>query len=367
MNLYLTLGLHRGATAGEIKRAYRRLARRFHPELNPGNEEAALRFRQILEAYEILVDPDRRQQYDAGDGRVPLPRVEDVGGVASFAFAGFDFSHPAEGQAASTFGDLFSDVMREAAASAVGGRGQGADLHGEVRVPFEAAVQGVVAHLTLTRALACVGCGGAGRVSTLRRRCPICQGSGLLRGARGHMVFSRPCAHCEGTGEQRFAACPGCGGDGLTMRTESIAIKVPAGVRDGERLRLQGHGNAGRQGGTPGDLYVTVHVAPHPVFRRDGDDVRLDVPVAIHEAAFGARIDVPSPTGPCRLRIPPGTQSGREFRVRERGIPSARGRPGDLVVAVRVVLPPLDDERSRALVRELAAAYPENVRDELNR
>jgi molecular chaperone DnaJ len=367
MNLYLTLGLGRDATAGDIKRAYRRLARKFHPELNPGNEEAARRFRQILEAYETLVDPDRRQQYDRGGVRALRPLGEGATSVATFAFAGFDFSTPAEGPSASTFGDLFAEVMREAAASAVAPKGHGADLHGDVHVPFEAAVQGTVAHLTVTRVAVCVSCGGSGRIDTLPQRCAACEGTGLLRGARGHMVFSRPCALCEGTGERRFAACPVCGGDAVAMRTESIAVKVPAGVRDGERLRLAGQGNAGRRGGAPGDLYVTVHVAPHPMFRRDGDDVRLDVPVAIHEAAFGARIDVPSPTGPCRLRIPPGTQSGREFRVRERGIPSARGgRPGDLVVTVRVVLPPLDDEHSRALVRELAASYPDDVRKALN-
>jgi molecular chaperone DnaJ len=150
------------------------------------------------------------------------------------------------------------------------------------------------------------------------------------------------------------------------MRTEPVAVKVPVGVRDGERLRLAGLGNAGRRGATDGDLHVTVHVEPHPLFRRDGDDLQLDVPIAVHEAAFGARLEVPSLSGPCRFRVPPGTQSGQTFRIRERGLPNARtGQPGDLVVTVRIVLPPLDDEGSRALVRALAQAYPDDVRKDL--
>jgi molecular chaperone DnaJ len=371
MDLYLALGVGRDASAGEIKRAYRRLARRYHPELNPGNEEAALRFRSIVEAYETLTDPERRRRYDTGAESAPAARGGQGAMVASFEFAGFDFSSgvaPHSPQA-STFGDLFADVMR-GAASAVQQRG--ADLHADVHISFDAAVRGTVAHITVTRVHGCEGCGGEGRVGTLPRPCPSCQGSGVLRGVRGRMVFSRPCERCDGSGEQRFVACPVCGGDAVTRRTDALAVKVPAGVGDGERLRLAGQGNVpakppGGGRGAPGDLYVTVHVAPHPRFRRDRDDVRIDVPVAIHEAAFGAWLDVPSPTGPCRVRIPPGTQSGREFRVRERGVPSARtGRPGDLVVVVRLVLPPLDDERSRALVRELGAAYPQNVRADLD-
>jgi molecular chaperone DnaJ len=332
--------------------------------LNPGNEEAAVRFQQIVEAYETLADPDRRRQYDTGASPAATEAPRDP---ATFAFEGFDFTVAAQGAAASTFGDLFADVLRAAAESAVGAGGRGADLHVDVRVPFEAAVHGAVAHVTVTRTGVCVACSGSGRVSAVERRCPACLGTGTLRGARGHMVFARECTRCDGTGEQRFSPCHVCGGDGATITTESIAVKVPAGVRDGERLRVAGQGNAGRRGGPHGDVYVTVHVAPHAFFRREGDDVHLDVPVALHEAAFGARLDVPSPTGPCRLRVPPGTDSGRQFRVRERGMPSARGGPpGDLVVTVHLVLPSLDDEHSRALVRELARSYPANVRKDLN-
>ena len=364
MDLYLALGVRSGASAGEIKRAYRRLARRFHPELNPGNDEAAQRFRLIVEAYETLVDPDRRRQYD--DGGQARPAVEPIPGQ-TFAFEGFDFGALVEGASASTFGDLFADVMRAAAESAVDSDGRGSDLHADVRLPFEAAVRGAVAHVTLTRLATCGGCAGRGRVSSSERPCAGCAGAGTLRGARGHMVFARPCPQCEGTGLMRFATCAVCRGEGVAMRTEAVAVAAPPGVRDGERLRLAGHGSAGRRGGASGDLYVTMHVATHPEFRREGDDLHVDVPLALHEAAFGARIDVASPTGACRLRIPPGTDSGRQFRVRERGLPSSRGGPpGDLVATVRVVLPPLDDERTRTLVRELARAYPADVRGRAN-
>jgi molecular chaperone DnaJ len=361
MDLYLALGVRSGASAGEIKRAYRRLARRFHPELNPGNDEAALRFRQILEAYETLVDPDRRQQYDAGDV-APRPAPEPASGQV-FAFEGFDFGAVVEGASASTFGDLFADVMRAAAESAIDTGGRGSDLHADVRLPFEAAVRGAVAHVTVTRLATCMACAGRGVVPVPERPCAACAGTGALRGARGHMVFARPCPRCEGTGIQRVTPCATCRAEGVAMRSEAVSVAAPPGVRDGERLRLAGHGNAGRRGGAAGDLYVTVHVAPHPQFRREGDDLHVDVALALHEAAFGARIDLASPTGACRLRVPPGTDSGRQFRVRERGLPSARGGPpGDLIATVRVVLPPLDDERTRALVRELAQSYPADVR-----
>lgn len=362
MSFYITLGLRPGATEGEIKRAYRRLARKYHPNINPGDQVAATRFQQIVQAYETLVDPERRRRYDTGE---PGPPPDSSPAAATFEFEGFDFSVMAEGTMASTFGDLFADVIRAAVPGAAA-TARGADLHGDVQIPFDAAMQGTSARLTVTRLAVCHMCQGVGRVETIASRCAACEGSGQVRMARGHMLFTKPCASCHGTGAQHDAACPACRGEGVGMHSESIGVQVPAGISDGETLRLAGHGNAGRHGASAGDLYVTVHVSPHRVFRREGDDLHLEVPVAIHEAALGARIAVPTPTGPCWLKIPPGTQSGQQFRLRERGAPSARGGPpGDLIVTTRLVLPRVLDERSKDLIRELARLNPDDVRQDL--
>jgi molecular chaperone DnaJ len=360
MSLYLTLGIAPTASPGDIKRAYRRLARKFHPELNPGDQESAERFRRIVEAYETLVDPERRRQYDRGDRSIRAARE-----ASPFEFEGFDFSVVAEGAAASTFGDLFADVLREVAESAIVAPARGADIHQTVTASFAEAIRGGTRSVTVTRLDTCGTCRGAGRVPAglPAQRCAACGGAGELRGARGHMVFTKTCPACEGTGARRFVGCTSCNGAGLAWRTDQMPVSLPAGVRDGETLRLHGLGNRGRGGAPDGDLYVRVEVAPHPSFQRVGDDVHVTVPIAIHEAAFGARIEVPSPHGPCRLRIVPGTQSGQQFRVRGRGVVSSRtGTAGDLVVHVRLVLPPLADEHSREIVRELGRAYPEDVR-----
>ena len=360
MDLYVALGLGRGASLGEIRRAYRRLARRYHPEVNPGNEAAEALFRRIVEAYETLSHPDKRRAYDSGAAAaVEAPPAAEA---PVLAFEGFDFTARAQGAQASTFGDLFADVVR-AAAAAVAAPGRGADLHLDVSVPFATAVQGGQVRLAVTRRGRCGGCNGEGRLPAPGVPCANCSGTGVVRTARGHMVFRKACPRCDGTGSANFAPCPACGGTSVAMRSDSIAVTVPAGVQDGEQLRLPGEGNAGGRGAPPGDLYVTVRVEPDARFRREGDDLHIEVPLAIHEAAFGARIDVPSPHGPCRLKVPPGTQSGQQFRVRERGMPSPRtGRAGDLVATVRLVLPPLGDEQTRTLIRSLAGAYPVDVR-----
>jgi molecular chaperone DnaJ len=361
MDFYITLGLRPGASDGDIRRAYRRLARRFHPGINPGDQAAAERFQQIVAAYEVLVDPERRRQYDAGEAPPPEPQAPPP----SFEFQGFDFTAVAEGRSASTFGDLFADVIRAAVPGAAPARG--ADLHGEVQITFDAAMQGATCRLTVTRLNRCVICHGRGRVETMEAAtCPHCGGVGSVRGARGHMLFTKSCGHCEGTGMLQAIACQACRGEGVLMHTEAVAIDLPAGVSDGESLRFPQRGSAGRYGAPPGDLFVTVRVAPHRFYRRVGNDLHVDVPVALHEAMLGARLDVPSPAGPCKLKMPPGTQSGQQIRLRERGVPSLRGGPpGDLVVTIRVVLPTLQDERSKALVRELADLNPQDLRQDL--
>jgi len=360
MDFYLVLGVEQAATLSEIKRAYKRLARRFHPDINPGDRMAAAQFRRIAEAYQTLVDPDRRRQYDA------VGYADAAAETVSVGFDGFDFSVGVSGASTSTFGDLFADVLHPRGPSVDRAVERGADLHQTITVGFEDAIRGGQRDVAVSRQEPCRGCKGAGTLHVEESRCLHCQGSGAIRSARGHMVFSKPCAHCGGSGRQRQTRCPMCGGQQVAMRSETLSVALPPGLADGARIRVAGKGHAGRNGGEAGDLFITVHVEPHPIFRRDGDDLHLVVPVAVHEAALGAKIDVPSLDGATRVRVPPGTQSGQRFRLRERGAPSPRdGRRGDLVVEARIVIPPLLDERSKELMREFGRINNDDVRQAL--
>ena len=355
MDLYVVLGIAHEATESDIKRAYRRLARRYHPDINPGDRLAEQRFRQILDAYETLIDPARRSRYDSG-GQFEVG-VDRRGG----GFEGFDFSSRGVDHSA-TFGDLMAEVLHERGARPQAPE-RGVDLHQDAQLAFADAFSGVQRGVTVTRRETCRTCAGSGVTRVAGGQCLSCQGGGTVRSVRGHMVFSRSCTACGGTGQARPRACDPCGGIGQETRAEVVQVRIPPGVADGDRVRVPGKGNAGSRGGPPGDLYLTVHVAPHELFRRDGDDLHTVAALAIHEAALGARIDVVAPDGLVKLRVPPGTQSGQRFRVRERGMASARdGRRGDLVVEVRLVLPRVLDERSKELLREFGRINSENVR-----
>ena len=361
MDLYVILGLERGASLADVKRAYKRLARRFHPDINPGDRMAAAHFRQIAEAYETLSDPDRRRRYDTTGGMAAATDGQ------TFGFEGFDFTISVSGSDAPTFGDLFADVLhqREARREEAAAE-RGVDLHQSITVSFEDAMRGGRPVLTVTRQEHCRSCKGLGRLNVSETRCAHCHGAGVVKSVRGHMVFSKPCTHCGGTGQQQPAACATCAGTGLETRAETVNVRIPAGIADGARVRVPARGHVGRNGGAAGDLFVTVHVLPHPLFRREGDDLHVTVPVAVHEAALGAKIDVPSLEGVARLRVPPGTQTGQRFRLRERGAPSARdGQRGDLVVEVRLVLPKMLDERSKELLREFGRINNGDLRQDL--
>ncbi len=362
MDFYIVLGVTPGATLNDIKRAYKRLARRYHPDINPGDRMAASRFRQIAEAYETLSDPDRRRRYDTGESSAPHDLAGTVG------FQGFDFSTSVGGAAAPTFGDLFADVFRQDPHRNDAAEERGADLHHTLQFAFQDAMRGGQREVTTTRREHCRTCRGTGRTRTAEHHCPSCRGAGSIQSARGHMVFARSCPHCHGTGRQTDVTCSACGGQQTELRTDTLTINVPAGLADGARIRMPGKGHAGRNGGAYGDLFITIRVEPHPLFRRDGNDIHLVVPIAIHEAALGAKVDVPTVDGTARLRVPPGTQSGQRFRLRERGVPSPRdGRRGDLVVEVKLVLPKLLDERSKELLREFGKIHAdEGIRRELN-
>jgi molecular chaperone DnaJ len=355
MDLYVVLGVRQDASESEIKRAYRRLARRFHPDINPGDRTAAEHFQQVLEAYETLIDHERRVRYDAGEMTAPA-EARRAGG-----FEGFDFSSRGPDYSA-TFGDLVAEVLIEHGAKRPAAA-RGADLHHDTSVSFAESFSGCERALAVTRRETCRSCRGAGVARLPAGPCSLCQGQGAVRTVRGHMVFTRSCNACGGTGQQPPRACPACAGAGQEVRAEQVTVRLPAGIADGERVRVPEKGDAGPRGGPAGDLYVTVHVAADQVFRREGNDVHVVVPVGVHEAALGARVEIDGLDGPVKVRIPPGTQSGQRFRISERGMVSLRGGPrGDLIVEARLMLPAMLDERSKALLREFGEINGAQVR-----
>src|SRR5215210_272426 len=302
MDLYAVLGVQPQASHADIKRAYRRLARRHHPGINPGDRAAEALFQQISEAYETLIDPERRQRYDAAG-----KRSEAVDRRVS-EFSGFDFTVAAQGSQAATFTELFADILHPAPSAHIRRSDVGPDLHTSLSVSFEDSLRGVERQVVVMRQVECEACHGAGEMSTAEARCPSCHGSGSVRWARGHMVFTKPCSSCGGTGRERSRRCPLCAGQGRSVRSEAVTVRVPPGVRDGARLRVTERGHAGGHGARNGHLYVDVNVRPHSKLRREGDDLHMVVPVAVHEVALGARIDVPSLDGPVRVTLPAGIQ-----------------------------------------------------------
>jgi molecular chaperone DnaJ len=359
MNLYALLGVDRNATPDEVERAYRRLARRYHPGINPGDRDAEQMYEQIQQAYRVLGHPDRRRDYDRGAAPVATTIETTV------SFEGFDFSTPAQGPMAATFSELFSDVFHEAAREAIA-PSTGADLEARVHLSFEDAIRGAHVPISIVRRERCAACAGSGLLPQPAVTCTACGGSGSRRWARGHMVFTKSCERCAGEGRLAVQACGGCGGSGLQARSEVVTLTTPPGLEAGARLAIPGRGHAGARGGPAGDLYVTVEVGEHPHFRRSGRDLHVTLPVAIHEAALGARVDVPTLDGRVRLKIPPGTPSGQRLRLAGHGIPAVGGaEAGDLIAEVQIVLPPLHDERSRALLREFARLNDADVRGHL--
>jgi len=360
MDLYAVLGVPRSASTVDIERAYRRMARRYHPGVNPGDRVAAEMYGQIQQAYQVLADPGSRREYDRGATR---PAVA----AASVSFEGFDFSSLAEGSVAATFSELFAGVFRDAATQATIPSG-GVPVEATLALSFEDAVRGGQFPLSVVRQGRCSSCRGDGRVSCPPVACPACEGHGSTRWARGHMVFTRSCEACRGEGQLTAGSCPACAGSGLRTQSEVVTISVPPGLEDGARIAVPGRGHAAPGGGPVGDLYVAVQVSEHPYFRRDGRDLHLTLPVAVHEAALGGRVSVPTLDKPVRLRIPPGSPSGRRFKIRGRGVPSVHGEhapAGDLMVEVQIVLPPVEDERSRELLREFGERNTQDVRRHL--
>ncbi len=359
MDFYLILGVDRGASVREVKRAYMRLARKYHPDINPGDREAAAFYRRATEAYDTLRDPERRKTYDThGD---PAPQSQR----ASVEFHGFDFSASVP-DASATFSELFSEVLHDGRDDEAIPARTGSDLYAEITLGFEEALMGTERRMLVTRLDACAACAGTGTRRAAETSCANCKGAGTSRWRRGHMVFTKTCAPCDGTGRQRQQPCVSCRAEGVVSRTEKITIQVPAGVADGARMRVPDKGHAGRRGGATGDLYITAAVEAHRLFVRDGDDLRLEAPISVSEAVLGATFDVPVVAGRVRFRIPPGTSSGQQFRVKNQGAPSPRtGERGDLIVTVMLVLPRVKDKRSKELLLEFGQIHATDARRDL--
>jgi molecular chaperone DnaJ len=367
---YELLGVRRNAPLKEIRASYRKLARKYHPDLNPGDKHAEEKFKQIQEAYEVLSDPKKRQMYDrlgfyseSYQGGPP-PGGPPGGQNVQFDFGGFDFNN----LGGSSFRDVFSQFFRgaRAATHAAERPERGEDLEYHVRIGFWDAVRGAVRKITISRLVACHGCRSSGVSGGSKSTCPTCGGSGRVTQSAGGMRFQITCGACGGTGKAG-AICRACGGEGRVAEAQTIDIRIPAGVGTGSRVRVPGRGNAGKIGGQAGDLYIVTEVEPHAYFERRGDDIHTVVPITVTEASLGTKIEVPTIDGRSLLRIPPGTSSGQRFRLRGKGVTSARhpDHRGDQFVEVQVVVPRPIDERVRNLLRELEKLEPENPRRDL--
>jgi molecular chaperone DnaJ len=390
---YGILGVKKTASADDIRKAFRKLARKYHPDVNPGDKSAEEKFKTLSEANDVLSDPKKRKIYDQlgfySDNIDPAAaeaygRGDGFGGPGPgaggthtqdvpFDFNGFDFSDFAEGAGAAGrragggggFRDIFSNMFSGGRHEAMQRPEAGSDLEYQVNTGFWQAIRGAEMQLSIPHLEVCSNCHGNGYLQS-PNTCPECKGKGQITQKSGSMKFNVTCPRCGGSGKDR-AICPVCHAEGRVEHSESLKVRIKPGTRDGQRIRLPGRGNAGAMGGPAGDLYIIVRIGEHPVFKREGDDIHLTVPVSFAEAALGGKIEVPTIDGRALLKVPPGTQSGQKLRLREKGVPSAvnEGARGDEIVEIKIVPPNVRDERSKEVLRELAKLNPEDPREQL--
>jgi molecular chaperone DnaJ len=356
---YRVLGVSDTASQKDIKSAYRKLSRQYHPDTNEGDKAAEERFKEVSAAYDVIGDPEKRKEYDEVRKLGPMGGMFGGGAPGGGPAGGFRFEDV--GDLGDVLGGLFGRGRRGARGAGTTGRGtgphRGQDLEADLHLDFEDAVQGLTTTIHLTSEAACSTCHGSGaRPGTTPRTCPQCTGRGVLDDNQGFFSFSQPCPNCAGQGYVIDDPCPTCLGTGIEHRPREVKVRLPPGVADGQRIRLKGRGGPGRNGGPPGDLYVTARVGPHHLFGRRDDDLTIAVPVTFPEAALGADVRVPTlDGGSVKVRIPPGTRSGRILRVKGKGVPG-RKRTGDLLVTVEVAVPQNLTDHERKAVEALAAA-----------
>jgi molecular chaperone DnaJ len=371
---YEILGVKKDAKADEIKKAYRRLARKFHPDVNPNDKASEDKFKQVQEAYDVLSDEKKRKVFDRFgyyadnlDPDAPAYSTGAPGGAGGFDFSGFNFE-PGGSGGGSSFRDIFSDLFS-------GGAGRrepepprampkkGADIEIPLALSFEESVTGLTTNLSVNRSEQCSRCQGAGDTGGAVVTCPTCHGAGQVQRSGGRLQFSQPCPDCSGTGRRR-EPCSLCHGKGVTPKVEQVKVRIPAGVDTGSRVRIPKKGGGGRLGAEAGDLFIITNVGKHRFFTRKGDNIYVTVPITVSEAALGAKIEVPTVEGKAQLRIPPGTQSGQKFRLRERGVPSLRNAEtrGDQFVEVQITLPAVISEETKEILRQFEKANPESPR-----
>jgi len=387
-DLYQLLGVARGAGEDEIKKAYRKLARKYHPDVNPGNKAAEEKFKQVSAAFEVLSNPEKRKLYDEfGEDAAKMgydPKKAEAyrayrdattrGGAAP---GGFGTTGGIPNMEGFDLGDLFGELFRSRGGGG-GGRGmedlfgreeaegpsRGEDLHAQVRLSLRDAVTGTERSLSVTRPGRCKKCKGSGHFGRAEP-CPTCKGSGRMRQGRGPLSMSAACPTCGGSGKVA-PPCDLCGGTGRVEESARVTVKIPAGVQTGSQVRVAGQGAAGAQGGPPGDLFLEVQVEPHPLVRREGDDLYVELPVTVAEAMLGAQVRAPTFTGEVTLTVPPHSQSGRKLRLKGQGVPALRGNGrGDLYFALRILVPERTTADLKAAAETLARAYPHDVRADL--
>ena len=349
-NLYESLGVSKNASPDELKKAYRKLVREFHPDRNPGNKEAEARFKEVQAAYDVLSDPEKRKQYDRFGSTNGRPGGGFGAGGTTFDFGDFDL------------GDVFGGLFGRGGAA--GGRSQpqrgqrGNDVEVEVRVSFEDSLRGAQITVPVQLELACHTCHGTGAApGTAPRKCPECDGSGVVATSQGLFALQQPCPRCRGMGSIVDTPCETCRGSGRERRTKRYTVRIPAGVKDGTRIKLKGKGEAGYGGAAAGDLFVVTRVEPSSLYERRGEDLVVQVPVSYSTAALGGQVEVPTPDGPVSLKVPTGSEDGKLLRIKGRGAPKLNGTGrGDLLARIRISVPKRITKKQRQLLEELEKA-----------